>query len=140
MPRIRRPDAIWWITALATPLLLMAASIAAVSGSEPQTDEQLAASSDLVLGLDGAAYPPYKPSAIEWVQNELKDRELYEGKVDGKLDQSTKEAIAKFQKDHDIHASGIPSPRTRSALGRAEPTEESAMARGDEAENDHDHE
>lgn len=118
--RKRRRHTLRRITAFAIPLALLAASISAVPASNRRTKEQLAANSDLVLGLDGAAYPPYKPSAIEWVQKKLKDLELYEGEVDGKLDQSTKEAIAEFQKNQGIHASGIPSPRTRSALNGAD--------------------
>jgi len=87
---------------------------------KPKSDAELAKQCDLILGLDGAAYPPYKPSVIEWVQQDLETLGMYDGKADGRLDQPTMKAIAEFQNENDLHASGIPSPLTRKALRQDE--------------------
>lgn len=70
----------------------------------------------LVKGLNGATYEAYLPSVVKEVQQALKNKDLYQGKVDGKLDHSTEEAIGKFQKENHLMVSGIPSPDTRKML------------------------
>lgn len=72
--------------------------------------------SSLVEGLDGGEYEAYKPSVIEKVQRALQEKELYEGEVDGRLDEATMQAIQSFQEQEGIQASGVPSPYTRQAL------------------------
>ena len=70
----------------------------------------------LVKGLDGATYEAYLPSVVKEVQQALKTKDLYQGKVDGVLDHGTEEAIGKFQKENHLMADGIPSPDTRKLL------------------------
>jgi len=70
----------------------------------------------LVRGLDGGYYEPYSPDLIESVQGGLKIWGLYEGEVNGILDQATMRAIGDFQKAHGLAVSGVPSPQTRKAL------------------------
>ena len=70
----------------------------------------------LLLGLDDGEYEPYRPAFVERVQRALIDQGFYDGPVMGKLDQTTMEAVAAFQREHGIQASGVPSPETRKAL------------------------
>jgi peptidoglycan hydrolase-like protein with peptidoglycan-binding domain len=71
----------------------------------------------MITGLDGKEYQPYKTSVIEAVQTALQGAGVYSGTVNGVLDETTMQAIGEFQKQHGIHVSGVPSPKTREALG-----------------------
>lgn len=70
----------------------------------------------LILGLNGGEYPPYQTSFVREVQQFLFDQELYDGPVTGVLDETTMQAVAEFQAQHDIVQSGVPSPETREAM------------------------
>lgn len=70
----------------------------------------------LIKGLDGGTYEPYSPAVIEKVQTALKEKGLYQGEVDGELDESTMKAIGEFQKANNLTVSGVPSPSTRGLL------------------------
>jgi hypothetical protein len=70
----------------------------------------------LVEGLDGGTYEAYKPAIITQVQEALKARGLYQGDVNGELDEETMESLAEFQKQHGLSPNGIPTPHTRGAL------------------------
>lgn len=50
-------------------------------------------------------------SAID-VQNALKKAGYYDGKVDGKIGERTKSAIAQFQKDHNLKNDGVVGKKT----------------------------
>jgi len=104
------------LAAAAALLVATGFAMPAWSGVDVMSDQELVQQSELILGLDGAAYQPYKDSVIIWVQDELRRRDLYEGPTHGKLDEGTMQAIAEFQRGHGLHASGIPSPFTREAL------------------------
>jgi murein L,D-transpeptidase YcbB/YkuD len=78
----------------------------------PQAQEK-----QMITGLDGKEYEPYKTSVIEAVQAALQRAGVYSGTVNGVLDETTMQAIGEFQKQHGIHVSGVPSPKTREALG-----------------------
>lgn len=69
-----------------------------------------------LMGLDGGEYPPYKPVVIKELQRFLFDQELYEGPVTGVLDLETMKATGRFQQEHNIVQSGVPSPETREAM------------------------
>src|SRR5687768_6777588 len=71
----------------------------------------------MIMGLDGKEYDSYKTSVIEAVQAALQREGLYSGEVNGVLDETTMQAIGEFQKQNGIHVSGVPSPKTREALG-----------------------
>lgn len=71
---------------------------------------------DLLLGLDNGEYEPYRPAFVERVQRALIDKGFYDGPVMGKLDQATMEAVAAFQRENGVQASGVPSPETRRVL------------------------
>ncbi len=72
----------------------------------------------LVMGLNGGEYPPYKPLVIQELQRFLFDQGIYEGPVTGVLDLETMEATGRFQREHNIVESGVPSPETREAMKR----------------------
>ncbi len=74
----------------------------------------------LIQGLDGGDYGQYLPSAIERVQQRLRDMARYAGPVDGHLGAATMQAIGEFQKEQELQVSGVPSPMTRSRLFAAE--------------------
>jgi hypothetical protein len=78
----------------------------------------------LILGLDGEFYLPYRPKAIERIQQMLTDRGLYGGPVNGILDESTMEGIYLFQKaTYNLPVSGVPTPRTRRLLQQGSHTD-----------------
>jgi peptidoglycan hydrolase-like protein with peptidoglycan-binding domain len=115
--------------AAAVLLLLVSSSFGVVGAAqEAKSDKKLAMQSELILGLDGNAYLPYKDSVVEWVQRELQTRDLYDGTISGELDERTKQAIAEFQKQNSVLPTGIPSPRTRDALGGDEDGDQAAGA------------
>lgn len=71
---------------------------------------------NLVMGLNGGEYPPYKPSVVQDFQRFLFEADLYDGPVTGVLDEETMNAIGRFQQENDIVQSGVPSPQTRQAM------------------------
>jgi murein L,D-transpeptidase YcbB/YkuD len=71
----------------------------------------------MITGLDGKEYESYKMSVIEAVQAALQRAGVYSGTVNGVLDEATMQAIGEFQRQNGIHVSGVPSPKTREALG-----------------------
>jgi peptidoglycan hydrolase-like protein with peptidoglycan-binding domain len=98
---------------------VLAVTIAPTAFAAPKSVEH--ATSDtkqiaVVTGLDGATYEAYLPSTIKQVQQALKDKGMYSGEVNGVLDKATMDAVAEFQKQNHIEASGVPSPDTRDLL------------------------
>ena len=92
---------------------------AAFSAPAPKPTEQMNNSTRpvaIITGLDGATYEAYMPSIVKKVQQALKDKDLYNGEVNGKLNKTTMEAIAAFQKKNHLEASGVPTPDTRDLL------------------------
>jgi hypothetical protein len=78
----------------------------------------------LIVGLDGALYEPYRPGTIERIQQALKNRGLYGGAINGSLDAGTMQAIYAFQKAHyNLQLNGIPTPRTRMMLEQGSHTD-----------------
>jgi hypothetical protein len=78
----------------------------------------------LIAGLDGWLYLPYKSITIRRTQQALVDRGLYEGPVNGVLDPPTMRAIYTFQKvTHMLQPCGIPTPRTRRMLAQGSHTD-----------------
>lgn len=51
------------------------------------------------------------------VQKQLAQRGYYHGTVDGEFGPASKSALTRFQKDHDLHATGRIDPATMKALG-----------------------
>src|SRR5262245_7706403 len=71
----------------------------------------------LIAGLDGGLYVPYRHTTIERVQNALKERGLYSGMANGVLDRPTMKSIYEFQKANPLlPRCGIPTPNTRTML------------------------
>jgi peptidoglycan hydrolase-like protein with peptidoglycan-binding domain len=90
--------------------LLVAPPAWAVQGqTEPKTVT-------LVKGLDGGTYERYSSAVVEKVQTALKEKGLYQGEVNGELDEPTMNAIGEFQKANNLTVSGVPSPSTRRLL------------------------
>ncbi|MDF2568377.1 MAG: sleB [Oscillospiraceae bacterium] len=54
---------------------------------------------------------------VRAIQQELKDRSLYTGAVDGVFGSLTKNAVVKFQKQKGLAADGVAGPQTLRALG-----------------------
>jgi hypothetical protein len=78
----------------------------------------------LIAGLDGGLYEPYRQTAIERVQMALRDRGLYEGPMNGVLDRPTMNSIYAFQEANDIlQRCGIPTPHTRKMLKQGSHTD-----------------
>jgi hypothetical protein len=79
---------------------------------------------ELIAGLDGWLYLPYKSITIRRTQQALMDRGLYEGPVNGVLDPPTMKAIYAFQKvTHILQPCGVPTPRTRRMLEQGSHTD-----------------
>lgn len=95
------------LLALATTLFLLAPN----SAQSQETKEV-----PMITGLDGGTYEAYDPALVERVQQALREKGLYQGEVNGVLDQETMEAIGEFQQQNNIMVSGVPSPHTRQAL------------------------
>jgi hypothetical protein len=71
----------------------------------------------LIAGLDGEEYEPYRRSTIEFTQRALRERGLYSGAINGILDMPTMKAIYAFQKgSRSLQLCGVPTPLTRSLL------------------------
>lgn len=78
----------------------------------------------LIAGLDGKLYVPYKSTTIERVQRALSDRGLYTGPANGVLDRPTMKSIFEFQEaNYNLQRCGIPTPRTRSMLQQGSHTD-----------------
>ncbi len=54
---------------------------------------------------------------VKAIQQELKDRGLYQGSVDGIFGSATEEAVKKFQRQQGLSADGIAGPQTLKKLG-----------------------
>jgi hypothetical protein len=79
---------------------------------------------ELIAGVDGAPYEPYRRSAIERVQRALRNRNLYVGPINGILDAPTIKAIYEFQQAaYTLQRCGIPTPRTRRMLEQGSHTD-----------------
>lgn len=70
----------------------------------------------LIRGLDGGDYEQYLISVVEKVQEHLRRQGKYAGPVDGRFDRATLEAVGRFQEEHELQVSGVPSPMTRGRL------------------------
>jgi hypothetical protein len=78
----------------------------------------------LIAGLDGGLYEPYRAATIERVQRVLYDRGLYPGPVNGILDLPTMKAIYAFQEaNHNLQMCGVPTPHTRKMLEQGSHTD-----------------
>jgi hypothetical protein len=78
----------------------------------------------LIAGLDGGLYVPYRRMTIERVQDALKERGLYMGMTNGVLDLPTMKSIYEFQKaNHNLSRCGIPTPHTRTMLEQGSHTD-----------------
>lgn len=104
--------------------VLMSVSFALVYVPSTQAQQQEAEKDkkkevQLIKGLDGGDYMPYKPSVIRRVQEALQKLGLYQGEVTGQLDEETMKALAEFQKQNGLTPNGIPTPQTRARLFKA---------------------
>jgi len=78
----------------------------------------------LIAGLDGELYEPYRAVTIERIQRVIKDRGLYAGPINGILDMPTMKAIYTFQEaTHTLQVCGVPTPRTRKMLEQGSHTD-----------------
>jgi hypothetical protein len=78
----------------------------------------------LVLGLDGEVYLPYRAATINRVQTVLKERGLYSGPVNGVLDPPTMKSLYAFQEaNYYLQRCGVPTPRTRKLLEQGSHTD-----------------
>jgi Putative peptidoglycan binding domain len=78
----------------------------------------------LIAGLDGELYEPYRSVAIEQIQRAIKKRGLYAGAINGILDTPTMKAIYTFQQaNHNLQVCGVPTPRTRKMLEQGSHTD-----------------
>jgi hypothetical protein len=55
-------------------------------------------------------------AVIERIQRRLRARELYEGAITGELDDDTREALARFQEEKELPATGLPDQATLTHL------------------------
>jgi hypothetical protein len=78
----------------------------------------------LIGGLDGELYEPYRSVTIEHVQRIIRERGLYTGPINGILDTPTMKAIYTFQEaTHILQVCGVPTPRTRKMLEQGSHTD-----------------
>jgi hypothetical protein len=78
----------------------------------------------LIAGLDGGLYVPYRRTTIERVQDALKEHGLYMGMTNGVLDLPTMKSIYEFQKaNQNLPRCGIPTPNTRIMLEQGSHTD-----------------
>ena len=78
----------------------------------------------LIAGLDGALYEPYRAAIIKHVQQVLNERGLYPGPINGILDLPTMKAIYTFQEaNHNLQMCGVPTPHTRKMLEQGSHTD-----------------
>jgi hypothetical protein len=79
---------------------------------------------ELIGGLDGGLYEPYRAAIVERVQKALRDRGLYAGPVNGVLDRPTMKSIYAFQEaNHNLQRCGVPTPHTRKLLEQGSHTD-----------------
>jgi len=91
-------------------LLLLSAAVFGQASTSGQEEV------NLIKGVDGGLYEPYLPSVVQEVQTALQSSGLYQGDIDGELDEETMQAIAEYQKQNNLMVSGVPSPVTRGSL------------------------
>lgn len=101
----------WIVVGLAVAIALVLPLQSAYAQEETGKKEVV-----LIKGLDGGTYEPYSPALIEKVQSALNAEGLYQGQVNGALDEDTMNAIGEFQKRNQLTVSGVPSPNTRRSL------------------------
>ena len=78
----------------------------------------------LIAGLDGSLYEPYRDATIARVQMALAERGLYAGPVNGILDWPTMKAIYAFQEaSYNLQRCGVPTPHTRKMLEQGSHTD-----------------
>src|SRR5262249_21774187 len=78
----------------------------------------------LIAGLDGYLYEPYRRTTIEHVQKVLGNRGLYAGPVNGILDRPTMKSIYAFQEaTYNLQRCGVPTPHTRQMLEQGSHTD-----------------
>jgi hypothetical protein len=78
----------------------------------------------LIAGLDGELYEPYRTVTIERIQRLIRERGLYTGPINGILDTPTMKAIYAFQEaTHILQVCGVPTPRTRKMLEQGSHTD-----------------
>ncbi len=78
----------------------------------------------LIAGLDGYLYEPYRSTTIERVQKVLGNRGLYAGPVNGILDLPTMKSIYAFQESiYYLQRCGVPTPHTRKMLEQGSHTD-----------------
>ena len=58
-----------------------------------------------------------KPGALQTIQEKLVQAGDLEGEANGKLDAATEKALVKFQRSHDLPATGVPDDATVGRLG-----------------------
>ncbi|HSB13833.1 MAG TPA: peptidoglycan-binding domain-containing protein [Bryobacteraceae bacterium] len=102
----------WIVLAIALMLACLLVALPALAVQDQKETESVA----LITGLDRGTYEPYNPGVIEQVQAVLKKNGLYQGDVNGGLDEPTMKAIGEFQKANNLTVSGVPSPATRRLL------------------------
>ncbi|MBR4039458.1 MAG: peptidoglycan-binding protein [Clostridia bacterium] len=51
-------------------------------------------------------------SMVQWIQEALDELDYYSGELSGHYGSKTKEAVRKFQRDHDLSADGVAGPKT----------------------------
>jgi hypothetical protein len=106
------------------PFVIVAMSLAVAAIGNPVIAPHHDRSVELITGLDGGLYEPYRPGTIERVQRALIARELYRGPVNGILDEPTIKAIYAFQKmTRTLQVCGVPTPRTRKLLEQGSHTD-----------------
>ena len=76
-----------------------------------------------IAGLDGAQYARYHHNTIQRVQKALRERGLYEGPINGILDEQTMKAIYAFQEANNLQRCGVPTPHTRKKLAQGSHTD-----------------
>ena len=75
---------------------------------------------DSYLGSDSYAGGTYREgdegAMVKWIQEALDELDYYSGEISGHYGSKTKEAVRKFQRDHDISADGVAGPKTIAKL------------------------
>jgi hypothetical protein len=85
------------------------------AAANAQSSSATTAQSDLMTNAQSSSMQ--KVSDVRSAQQALKDSGYSVGAVDGKMGPKTAAALRKFQKDHDIKATGRLDSRTLAALG-----------------------
>lgn len=65
------------------------------------------------------------------LQQKLSSGGYFEGRIDGHFNSETKQAVKKFQKEHELTVDGILGPKTNSRLSEEELTAETKFSRSD---------